>query len=138
MKKKKESSEKIEARKNPIYLPISYDKYKDNKIKLLKVRLRVIDCVGHLENLRKLKEQKREMILELRKQLAECHVNFNGLNRDLPVVKNVLEIKRTTVTQKISFEKQVTMTTATHEVHSSGLDQELRAIQAKLNSLGYN
>ncbi len=142
---KKNHSEKDKSKKNlykkkdkfdPIYLPIEKNDYKQNKIRLLQTQMKIIDCVAHLDNLQKLKKEKMNLISELKNMISESSKDFYAINSAMPSLNQKTEFKKTTVTQKINVEKEITVTRVERISRDEGLDKELREIQDKLNNLG--
>ena len=121
---------------DPIYLPIEKDDYKQNKIRLLQTQMKIIDCVGHLDNLQKLKTEKMKLMSELKNMIAMSSKDFYAINAAMPSLSQKIEFKRTTVTQRINVEKEITVTKVERISREEGLDKELREIQDKLNNLG--
>jgi hypothetical protein len=130
--KKKSLSVKID----PIYLPIEKPSYKENKIRLLQTQMKIIDCVGHLENLRKLKKEKAALFSDFKTMISASVEDFRLINSAMPSVSQKIEFRKTTVTQKINFEKEITVTRIERVSREEGLDKELREIQEKLSNLG--
>ena len=136
---KKTSTKVSRAKKekiDPIYLPIEKDDYKKNKIRLLQTQMKIIDCVGHLDNLQKLKKEKMKLVSELKDMIHNSFDDFATINNAMPLISQRAEFRTTTVTQRINFEKEITVTKVERVAKEEGLDKELREIQEKLNNLG--
>lgn len=128
---------------NNIYLPVSSERYKKNKILMLKIMLSLIECTKRIEKVRNLKKEKALLIEELRKLLKDSHHETNNLNEDLPIVDNKIETKRIRIVKKINIEKELSIENGigTKIVKNkkieklSGLDKELEEIKLSLARL---
>lgn len=136
MAKKKVRS--VKNKIDPIYIPIEYSEYRKNKIRVLQTQMRIIDCVGHLETLKKLKKEKLELFKELKTITSATEGGFAAIISNLPTISSKIEIKKATITQRINFEREISFTSTSIEKSQkeTGLDAELKEIQEKLNSLG--
>lgn len=137
--KRDKSKRKIYKKKekfDPIYLPIEKDEYKQNKIRLLQTQMKIIDCVGHLDSLQKLKKEKMTLISELKNMISESFKDFYVIDSSMPSLSQKIEFRKTTITQKINIEKEISVTRVEKISREEGLDKELREIQNKLNNLG--
>jgi len=113
-----------------IFLPLTFNKYKENKINLLKVQLKTvngIERIKKLESLRKLKSEQRHLLKTIIKEIKQSH---QKLLKSLPKAEE-------TKTHKIDSKRIEThkMPTQREYQTNSRIDEELDRIQEKLKNL---
>jgi hypothetical protein len=106
-----------------IFVPIEYERYKQNKISLLKMRLLDKKIKEQIEGIKMVSEDKSRIRRLLSKSLTELKKEFLKFKKELPELKNETE-------KKIKSIK-----TYHPDTKFTKIDSELRQIQAKLNSL---
>lgn len=121
---------------DPIYLSVYKSIYKENKVRLLQIQMRIINCAIRMENLKKLKKQKASLFSEMRALCKSIDSDFSRMDSSIPIITQKSEIRKATITQRISVEREINLVNAVSTTSISGLDKELMEIQNKLNNLG--
>ena len=106
-----------------IFVPIEYERYKQNKIALLKMCLLDKKIKEKIEDIKVVSGDKSKIRKLLAKSLTELKKEFLKFKKELPELKNETENK-------------IKPARADHpDTKFTKIDSELRQIQAKLNSL---
>jgi len=112
-----------------LYVSFDYKEYKDNKANILSSQIDLLGSIKHLENLRRIKKQKRNFKLYLHKLFSSVLQSLESLENKLPKPKipqflqSPEEIKTFIIESEENRSKQ------------KAVDDELREIQAKLAQL---
>lgn len=103
--------------KQEVFVPILFDKYKENKIKGLKAQLFLKKSLIFLKQIEETKKIKNQYKRELRRKLNEIKKEIEKLEKKFPKTKE----------NKLAQYNPNT--------HFSQIDEELREIQQKLKAL---
>lgn len=113
----------------PVFVPISFDKYKGDKIKCLEAQLllkKTLFLVKDIEELKKIKDSYRKI---LSKTIVDLHKDVNKFKQIFPKYSNS--------SLGITHKQQTTIVTPVtpKDYDNSRFDEELEEIQRKLRVL---
>ncbi len=138
MARKKVVPKKKVIKSDPVFVPIVYEAYKENKVKLLNAQIKVLECIRTIGRIKELQKQKKALKLEMYRHLSEAMRLYYQLQSDFPSVNNPSFLKRLEKTVEIAVNYKDNNSSFSYSKKVSQpdeLDAELREIQDKLNSL---
>lgn len=138
MARKKVVSKKKVVKSDPVFVPIVYDAYKDNKMKLLNAQIKLLECVRTIGRIRELQKQKETLKLEMYRHLSEAMRLYYQMQDYFPSVSSSGVLKRLEKTVEIAVNYKDNNSSFSYSKKVSQpdeLDTELREIQDKLNAL---
>ena len=120
-----------------IYISIDPQDYKKDKSLILNSQVDILNTIKHLQNLRKIKEDKTKLKSRLRDLSMQINTQIQSLQNKLPEVK-IPKPKTEKIQEKIIRKLKSANQSIEHadiqRKHNS-IDDELREIQEKLKTL---
>jgi hypothetical protein len=134
--KKTLSKKKIIRPSNPpIFVPIIYKIYRKNKMALLNAQIKVFGCIKTIDSIRNLQKKRESLKLELYRLLSQIIRLQHQTQNLLPITKNLQPLKKPEKTIEIKVNYNDSPQYSKKVSQLDNLDNELREIQLKLNSL---
>jgi len=105
-----------------IFVPITFEKYRNNKISGLKTQLLIKKSFLQLKKIEEIRDLKEDYIKQLKKATNDIYRDLNLLQQQLPKLKGETQKQQQIIDKpKINY--------------SNNIDDELEKIQAKLRAL---
>ncbi len=119
---------------DPIFIPINFDSYRENKMNLLNAQVKALECVKAINHIRELQKYKEQLKLQLYRDLSSVLELYYKVQDSLPEVSNPSFMKKIeqTVEVAVKYKQEESFVPAPK---LDEVDSELREIQEKLNSL---
>ncbi len=138
VRKKVPRKRRVVEKIDPVFLPIVQGVYKKNKVNLLRAQVKVLECVKTINKIKLLQKEKDSLKLQLYRNLSDVLRFYYQTQSVIPVINSPGNMKRLERTLEISVnytEGDSSIKLSKVVSKTDELDDELREIQEKLNSL---
>jgi hypothetical protein len=138
VRKKVPRKRRVVEKIDPVFLPIVQGIYKKNKVNLLRAQVKVLECVKTINKIKLLQKEKDSLKLQLYRNLSDVLRFYYQTQSVIPVINSPGNMKRLERTLEVSVnytEGDSSIKLSKVVSKTDELDDELREIQEKLNSL---